>query len=456
MMPFEKKIAEFIERESLFNREDKLLVALSGGADSVALLLALKGLGYDLEAVHCNFHIRGDEAERDALFCEELCRHINVPFHRKDFDTNIYAKTRKVSVEMAARELRYSFFEELRKEIGAVVICVAHHCEDQAETVLMNLLRGTGIKGLRGMIPLHDFVARPLLNVSRKEIENYLDLLKQPYVTDSTNLETDYSRNKLRLQVLPLLQEINPGVVDNIVRTANNFRQAELMLHNEISDFVSSDSLSIEDLKQHPSPEYVLFELLQNKAFSSAQINQISESLDGENGRRWLSPTHELLIDRGRILIQKRTEDHIDIAIEITQIGTFQYAEGQEIILFEQTKNEAFLPSTDNSSVDMDSEKVRFPLILRKVKTGDRISLSKGGTKLVSDLLCDNKKSLFEKRSQLVLVDASDAVLWVVGLRLSAHVYVTQETRSILSARLRSSGVSMPTVSTSVNPTRIL
>lgn len=456
MMPFEKKIAEFIERESLFNREDKLLVALSGGADSVALLLALKGLGYDLEAVHCNFHIRGDEAERDALFCEELCRHINVPFHRKDFDTNIYAKTRKVSVEMAARELRYSFFEELRKEIGAVVICVAHHCEDQAETVLMNLLRGTGIKGLRGMIPLHGFVARPLLNVSRKEIENYLDLLKQPYVTDSTNLETDYSRNKLRLQVLPLLQEINPGVVDNIVRTANNLRQAELMLHNEISDFVSSDSLSIEDLKQHPSPEYVLFELLQNKAFSSAQINQISESLDGENGRRWLSPTHELLIDRGRILIQKRTEDHIDIAIEITQIGTFQYAEGQEIILFEQTKNEAFLPSTDNSSVDMDSEKVRFPLILRKVKTGDRIRLRKGGTKLVSDLLCDNKKSLFEKRSQLVLVDASDAVLWVVGLRLSAHVYVTQETRSILSARLRSSGVSMPTVSTSVNPTRIL
>lgn len=456
MMPFEKKIAEFIERESLFNREDKLLVALSGGADSVALLLALKGLGYDLEAVHCNFHIRGDEAERDALFCEELCRHINVPFHRKDFDTNIYAKTRKVSVEMAARELRYSFFEELRKEIGAVVICVAHHCEDQAETVLMNLLRGTGIKGLRGMIPLHGFVARPLLNVSRKEIENYLDLLKQPYVTDSTNLETDYSRNKLRLQVLPLLQEINPGVVDNIVRTANNLRQAELMLHHEISDFVSSDSLSIEDLKQHPSPEYVLFELLQNKAFSSAQINQISESLDGENGRRWLSPTHELLIDRGRILIQKRTEDHIDIAIEITQIGTFQYAEGQEIILFEQTKNEAFLPSTDNSSVDMDLEKVRFPLILRKVKTGDRIRLSKGGTKLVSDLLCDNKKSLFEKRSQLVLVDASDAVLWVVGLRLSAHVYVTQETRSILSARLRSSGVSMPTVSTSVNPTRIL
>ena len=330
MMPFENKIAEFIERERLFNKEDKLLVALSGGADSVALLMALKGLGYDLEAVHCNFHLRGEESERDALFCEELCRHINVPFHRKDFDTNIYAKTRKVSVEMAARELRYSFFEELRKEIGAVVICVAHHCEDQAETVLMNLLRGTGIKGLRGMLPLHGFVARPLLNVSRKEIENYLLLLKQPYVTDSTNFETDYSRNKLRLQVLPLLQEVNPRVVDNIVRTAKNLRQAEMMLSNEISDSISSDNLSIEKLKQHPSPEYVLFELLQNKAFSSAQIIQIAESLDGENGRRWLSPTHELLIDRGRILIQKRTEDHIDIAIEITQTGTFQYAEGQD------------------------------------------------------------------------------------------------------------------------------
>ena len=456
MEPFLKKIAQFIERECHFNANDKLLVALSGGADSVALLLSLKQLGYCLEAVHCNFRLRGDESDRDARFCQELCRKKNIPFHRKIFETQAYVKKNKVSVEMAARELRYAYFEQLRSQLGAAYICVAHHRDDQAETVLMNLLRGSGVKGLRGMLPLQGFIARPLLDVSRKEIETYLSRVKQSYVTDSTNLMPDCLRNKLRLQVLPLMSKINPQVVRNIVRTATFVRQAEKILDNDIHVLTSTDMIAIEQLKQSPSPEYVLYVYLHDKAFSSAQIIQIAASLDGQSGRRWLSPTHELLIDRGQLILRTRTFNDNDFETEITRTGIFQYSEKEEIILFEQIKTDDFIPSSDNLSVDMDLSKVQFPLFLRKTKSGDRITLSQGHTKLVSNLLRDNKKSLFERQSQYVLADATDVVLWVVGLRLSAHVYVTHETQSILSARLRSSGVSMPTVSTSVSPTRIL
>ena len=224
------KVKDYIKQHNLLNSNDLYIVALSGGADSVALLLFLDEMGYQVHAAHCNFHLRGAESDRDEAFCESLCLQKDIPFHRIHFDTLTYAETHHVSVEMAARELRYGYFEQLRKDIGASGICVAHHRDDSVETVLLNLIRGTGLRGLTGIQPRKGYILRPLLCVSRQEIEQYLQAKGQSYVTDSTNLVAEVQRNVVRLKVLPLLETINPAVADNIQRTAENLTEAQSVL----------------------------------------------------------------------------------------------------------------------------------------------------------------------------------------------------------------------------------
>ena len=201
-----KKVADFIGKHGLLSREGLHLVALSGGADSVALLLILKDLGYRIEAAHCNFHLRGEESNRDEAFVKKLCQEQNIPLHLIHFDTKEYADLHQVSIEMAARDLRYGYFRQLRKDIGAEKVCVAHHRDDAVETLLMNLMRGSGVHGLTGIRACNGEIVRPLLDVSRQEIETYLHSIGQDYVMDSTNLVDDVVRNKIRLNVLPLLE----------------------------------------------------------------------------------------------------------------------------------------------------------------------------------------------------------------------------------------------------------
>ena len=210
------RVEAFIKKERLIIWEGLHLVALSGGADSVALLLVLKQLGCHIEAVHCNFHLRGEESDRDESFVKNLCSEQDIKLHLIHFDTNEYAAVHQVSIEMAARELRYRYFEQLRQDIGAETICVAHHRNDAVETLLMNLMRGAGIHGLTGIHPKNGAIVRPLLCVSRDEIEDYLHARGQAYVTDSTNLQPDVLRNKIRLQLLPLVEEIYAGATENI------------------------------------------------------------------------------------------------------------------------------------------------------------------------------------------------------------------------------------------------
>ena len=224
------KVEEYIRRYKLLDISQLYLVALSGGSDSVALLLLLREAGYQVHAAHCNFHLRGAESDRDEHFCVDLCKQLGVELHRAHFDTSEYAALHKVSIEMAARELRYRWFDQLCDDIGAAGVCVAHHRDDLVETVLLNIVRGTGLRGLTGIQPRNGRVLRPLLCVSRAEIETYLAERGQAYVTDSTNLEADVLRNKVRLQVLPLLRELNPAVSENIYRMAENVKEAQTVL----------------------------------------------------------------------------------------------------------------------------------------------------------------------------------------------------------------------------------
>ena len=424
------KVKDYIKQHNLLNSNDLYIVALSGGADSVALLLFLDEMGYQVHAAHCNFHLRGAESDRDEAFCESLCLQKNIPFHRIHFDTLTYAETHHVSVEMAARELRYGYFEQLRKDIGASGICVAHHRDDSVETVLLNLIRGTGLRGLTGIQPRKGYILRPLLCVSRQEIEQYLQTKEQSYVTDSTNLVADVQRNVVRLKVLPLLETINPAVADNIQRTAENLTEAKTVLDVAIENIRNAKILEYRELERFGSREYILYEWAKQYGFNGSQVKEL---LTAETGSVFSSSMgYDLLVDRDSYLVEPILKPYKEV--RIPEEGTYIL---DEITKIKVRKCPAYV-SKNPSVATLDAQKVAFPLTVRRVEEGDRMQpYGMRGTKLLSDLMTDCKLSLFDKRRQLVVVDAQGVVIWAVGLRVSQQVAVTDHTSEVLECILQ-------------------
>lgn len=430
------KVKRYIEKYKLLNTNELYLVALSGGADSVALLLLLKNAGFNVHAAHCNFHLRGDESDRDEAFCVELCQRLGVELHRAHFDTREYAELHKVSIEMAARELRYKWFEQLRQDIGAAGICVAHHRDDSVETVLLNLVRGTGLRGLTGIQPRNGSILRPLLCVSRAEIEAFLAEKGQKYVTDSTNLEADVQRNIIRLEVLPLLRKLNPAVAENIQRTAENLAEAQLVLNVAIASINSSNVLNLSNLEKYGSSEYLAFEWLKKYGFNGDQVRQI---LDADTGKIVSSSAgYDVLKDRGRLIVEPALEPFNPV--RIPEEGT--YVLGGPSIEFggKTTENNTIrvrkkpvYVSKESYVATLDASKVRFPLTVRRVEEGDWMQpYGMKGRKLLSDLMTDLKMSAFEKRRQLVILDSQDVMVWAVGLRVADFVAVSGVTKEVL------------------------
>ncbi len=420
------KVRDYVKKYKLLDTNELYLVALSGGADSVALLLLLDEMGYQTHAIHCNFHLRGEESDRDERFCEGLCQQKNIPFHRVHFDTLMYAETHKVSVEMAARELRYRYFEQLRNDIGAAGVCVAHHRDDAVETVLLNLVRGTGLRGLTGIQPKNGNILRPLLCLSRKEIEAYLRTKGQEYVTDSTNLEADVQRNVIRLKVLPLLQELNPAVSENIQRTAENLLEAQQVLDAVSNLFDDVKELELNELKKFGSSEYIVYQWAKQYGFNGAQVRQIMEA---ETGRVFSSPAgYDLLVDRGRLLVEPSLKPMKPLLIP--EEGTYVLDHQMRL----SVKKEPAWISKDAAIATVDASKVRFPLTVRRVEEGDVMQpYGMEGQKLLSDLMTDRKMTLFEKRRQLVVTDADHQVVWLVGIRINHRFRVLDTTTEVLT-----------------------
>lgn len=423
------KVKDYIKKHKLLSLSDLYIVALSGGADSVALLLLLDEMGYKVHALHCNFHLRGEESDRDERFCEDLCLKKNIPFHRIHFDTQMYAETHKMSVEMAARELRYRYFEQLRKDIGAEGICVAHHQDDTVETVLLNLVRGTGLRGLTGIQPRNGAILRPLLCVTRAEIEAYLATKQQDYVTDSTNLETDFVRNKIRLQVVPFLRQLNPAVSENIVRTAEHLTEAQKVLDAVVDTYKGSNQLDLCALQQVGSAEYIVFEWLKQYGFNGSQVQQV---ISAETGSICSSPTgYEVLKDRDRLLVEPTIMAFTPI--RIPEEGTYVLPDDRRLNV---RRSNPFV-SKDSHEATLDARQVRFPLTVRRVEEGDwMIPYGMTGRKLLSDLMTDLKMSLFDRRRQLVVVDAQDAVVWAIGLRTDHRCRVTDATQEVIAIKI--------------------
>ena len=435
-----KKIAHFIEQHKLLSKDKKYIVALSGGADSVCLLLVLQRLGYDVEAAHCNFKLRGEEADRDEQFCVELCKKHDIKIHLVHFDTNFYAISHKISIEMAARELRYSYFENIRRDIGADAVCVAHHQNDCAETVILNLVRGTGIQGLAGIQPKRDNIVRPLLCVSRDEIESFLAREGQDFITDSTNLDDLYVRNKIRLNIIPMMEKINPAAVQNIVKTAIRLSEANKVFSHSIEEASMrvSDStaeglvLDIEKLKKEVSTEYTLFNILKNYGFNPDQIEAIDSNLEAPTGTIYLSESHQLLFDRGKIIVTERLNSAI--SLKIPETGKYVFGDKGEALKVElKTVDSTFTISKDKNIATLDARNIRFPLIFRNVRNGDRfVPFGMKGSKLVSDYLTDRHRSLNEKRNQMVVEDADGRIIWLAGERTDNRFRVDAATTEVL------------------------
>ena len=481
---FVDRVRRFASVHELFVYGGKYIVALSGGADSVSLLFVLKHLEHELgigvEAAHCNFHLRGAESVRDEEFCKQLCERLSVPLHLIHFDTQAYADLHRVSIEMAARDLRYGYFENLRRDIEAQDICVAHHRDDSVETVLLNLVRGTGLRGLRGIQPRNGNIIRPLLSLSREDVVQYLDALGESYVTDSTNLHNDVKRNKIRLDVMPLLRELNPSVSQSIFESSLRVGEAlkvfdeamkrsiadvttpprgctcpkctnqpvrkctnqpllvqQSLLHQQRCTLQSNHPLtiSIDRLKQQPSPEYTLHEILSPRGFTSAQIDQIYGSLDScSAGKIIASDSHELAFDRGSLLVQPRT-NVADAArsMRIPETGTYVFSDSLKIKVAAEDCGDDYVPSRAADCVCLDASDIKFPLTLRHIEQGDRfVPFGMNGMKLVSDYLTDRKKNVFEKRAQLVVTDAQQRIVWLVGERTDNRFRITPHTQQAL------------------------
>ncbi len=419
------KVEKYIDRYKLIDISRLYIVALSGGADSVSLLLLLHEHGYKIHAAHCNFHLRGDESDRDEQFCVDLCRRINVPLHRAHFDTKTYAESHKVSIEMAARELRYGWFEQLRIDIGAEGICVAHHRDDSVETVLLNLIRGTGLRGMTGMKPRNGYILRPLLCVTRKELLEYLKDIKQNFVTDSSNLQTDVQRNKVRLQLLPTMKGINVAVVENITRTAENLMKAQCVLDDILYNIKQSNIIELSKLNGFSSREYFVYEWAKEYGFNGHQVEQIMKA---ETGSIFSSNQgFDLLVDRNRLVVEPSMKPLKMVVIP--EVGT--YVVGNCVKL--SVKRDTTMVSKLTECATIDAQNVLFPLKVRRVEKGDwMVPFGMKGRKLLSDLMTDKKMTLFEKRRQLVVVDAKGDILWLVGVRTDNRYCVTSSTKEVL------------------------
>lgn len=432
------KVQSFISKEKLLQPQSKVIVGLSGGADSVALLYILNSLGYQCVAAHCNFKLRDEESDRDESFVREFVDDFNIPAFFINFETVEYAKKHNISIEMAARDLRYAWFEKIRVEQEASAIAVAHHTDDNVETLLMNLVRGTGMRGMTGIPVRNGYIIRPILCCTREEILAYLIRFNLQFVEDSTNASSDYMRNKFRNEVIPLLEEINPAVKNVLAQTIDRFKgiQSEFQaymtkLSTEIVQYQNSDLyIDIELLKLEPHPATVLFELIYPFGFHPDQIQDIVNHLDSISGKLFVSDTHRLVKDRKKLIITK-----IEIANPI-EITVSEYLE--EIIspihlqFLLQNNNSGFQVSTQSNRVHIDADKLKFPLKLRTWREGDTfVPFGMNGHKKISDFFIDQKLSIHEKDKTFLLFSGQDLV-WVIGLRLDNRYRITEKTTRVL------------------------
>ncbi len=437
-MYFEDKIRYNIDQHIGLRKDAPVVVAVSGGADSVALLAALAASGYECVAAHCNFHLRGAESDRDMRFTQELCAHLDVDLYIKDFDVDERCEATGESVEMACRELRYAWFDSLIDRLRAQAVAVAHHREDNIETFFLNLMRGSSISGLTGMRWRNNMVIRPMLDLSRAEIEDYLAARQLQFVNDSTNAENIYSRNRLRNVVIPAITSQFPGAQAGIltsmgILTENNefYRQA---IAEKTEIYLTGNVIHLAELiAEQPSARLLLYEMTRQWGFNMKQIDDIIASAQ-KTGLSFSAGNTTLELDRGKLNIVGRTAlsaDETEVSLHRDIISPLKIAVSDLPVATFRPSRDPGTAYFDISILDGDPK-----FALRKWRRGDRITpFGMKGSRLLSDIFSDAKYSAADKRATWLLT-RNGVIVWAVGLRATNLYSITPDTRRYLRLTL--------------------
>jgi len=435
-------IKQFLKEQAI-DPKAGFIVAVSGGADSIALLHACKYMNLKILALHCNFDLRGKESNMDEQFVKRFCENYGIPHSVKKFKTQAYAKANGISIEMAARELRYEWFEEMRVKKRMDYIVVAHHADDVAETVFINLCRGTGIKGLTGIQPVNGHILRPLLHRSKTEIIDYIERNQLGYRVDSTNNSLDYVRNKIRHLILPVCKEINPSFLHTMQANCDTLQEVEQIyqygikqLEKEVVQEEKGEMLiHIQKTLATPAPYTLLYELLHPYGFNATQVEDILKSHAATPGKQF--ETGKYLLTKGRVYWRLfNTSEQADTSLSLTENGTYQLQNQTFTLTTEQISPDFSIPTASHVAC-FDLDKISYPLTIRHWKTGDWFCPlgMKRSRKKVSDLFNDLKFSTKQKRECLILLSGED-IIWVIGHRMDERYKITPKTRQILKIEL--------------------
>jgi tRNA(Ile)-lysidine synthase len=434
-----KKVAQYIHKNGLLPQcQAKIVVGVSGGVDSSVLLYILHHLGYKCQAAHCNFHLRGDESSRDEKHAALLASSMNLVFFKKDFNTQYLAQRNKISIEMAARVLRYKWFEYLRQEQNAEVIAVAHHKGDNIETLLLNLVRGTGIRGLKGIRPKHGKIIRPLLDITRQEIVQFAKDNRIVYVDDSSNFEEKYIRNKIRFKLLPLLKTLNPSVEQVLLHTIENLAEVIKIYDSHIEEARNKvfnpdiGMINIIELQKFPSPESILFEILKTYGFGRDVIYNITRAMKSLSSKEFYSLQYILIKDRERFLLIPREESSKNKIYEINKDDREMIVPLPIRMRYKDIGGDNFQIKCNPNIAFLDVKKLQFPLQLRKWERGDRfVPFGMRNFQKLSDYFNNHKFSKLEKKNTWLLCSRDD-IVWIVGKRIDNRYRVSSTTRRVI------------------------
>ena len=434
---FEKYVAD----NELFTHDDKILLTVSGGVDSMVLMSLTAAAGYRFGVAHCNFQLRGKESEEDEKLVEREAHRLGVEFFNKRFDTTGEMERTGESMEMVARRLRYTWFRELCDEHGYTVIAIAHHINDSIETFFINMLRGTGLRGLTGITNHIGRIVRPLMFTNRKEIHDYAVAHRIPFREDSSNRSTKYLRNKVRIGLVPMLREITPQFTTIMRRNISRLSQAQdfitssmNIIKRDVIDHVGElHTIRVRNINESLPRNFVIYEILSSEyGFKGDVVDALCHALDcGSTGRRFYSREWVAVVDRGDIVVEPiAQDDDCEVLVERNTIRS--YAGGS--VLYYQYCDVDFIDSLDQGEhvAIIDADKLQYPLRLRRWRDGDWfIPFGMSGRKKLSDYLIDKKVSMAQKNRQFVL-QSGDDIVWVVGRRLDDRYAVTKRTERVL------------------------
>ena len=426
---------KFIFENNIIKPGDRILLGVSGGIDSMVMAHLFHQLDFKIGIAHCNFSLRGSESDKDEELVSKFASDHNIPFYTTRFETKSFAKKNRLSVQMAARDLRYNWFEEIRMKNGYDSISIAHNLNDNIETLLINLTRGTGLTGMTGMKPVSNRIIRPLLFATRQDILTYRNQHKIIFREDRSNADTVYTRNKIRHLVIPVLKEINPSIETTLNETAERFSGLNEIVSEYISQLKESISeekdqfitFNISQLKTFLHNKAILFELFKPYGITNALLIGLMKVIEGETGGQIITDTHRIIKNRKEIIVSGE-EIHEDVSYTIKN--------EQEFCIFPGISSARNVRITDTFEIPydphiacIDSQKVKFPMIIRKWKAGDYFyPLGMKQKKKLSDYFVDKKYSRFDKENIFIL-ESDGKIVWIIGDRIDDRFKITGSTK---------------------------